>query len=99
FSHATMRKPPFFIVSHPGGHCSVLAADRDASANRLNDSGDLLVRAFVAEAYGLGKVLLPIELYSAAKGLEIPLKGCVVFRPGLLQEHRIIGCCLCMTQR
>src|SRR5579863_1103596 len=94
-----MRKPPFFIVLHPGRHCSVLAADRDTSANRLNEFGDLLVRAFVADAYGLGKVLLPIELYSAAEGLEIPPKGSVVFRSGLLQERRIIGCCLCVTKR
>src|SRR6185437_2551043 len=93
-----MRKPPFFIVGHPRRNCSVLAADRDARANWLNEFGDLLVRAFVAEAYSLGKVLLPIELYSAAEGLEILHEGSVVFRPGLLQERRIIGCCLRVTK-
>jgi hypothetical protein len=99
FSHSTMRKPPLFIVGHPGRHCSVLAADRNTSANRLNEFGDFLVRAFVTDAYRLGKVLRPIELYSATEGLEIPPKGSVVFGPGLLQERRIFGCCLCVTKR
>lgn len=74
----------FFIVGRPGRHCSVLAADCDASLNRLNDSGDLVVPTFVTDAYRLGEVLLPIELYGAAEGLEIPSKGSVIFRPDLL---------------
>src|SRR6185437_12954648 len=94
-----MGKPPFFIFGHAGKHCSVLAADRDTSANWLNEFGDLLVRAFVADPYGFSKVLLPIERYDAAKGLEIPFKRGVIFCPGLLQERRIVGCCLCVTKR
>jgi hypothetical protein len=37
--------------------------------------GDLLVRSFVAEAYGLGEVLLPVELYGATEGLKFLTKG------------------------
>jgi hypothetical protein len=29
-------------------------------------------------------VLLPIELYSAVEGLEVPFKGSVILRTGLL---------------
>ena len=69
------------------------------SAGRLGDSIELFEVCVVRKSRGdmaprlsVGKVLLPIELYSAAEGLEIPPKGSVIFRSGLLQERRIIGC-------
>jgi len=42
------------------------------------------VRSFVAEAYGLSEVLLPVELYGATEGLEVSLKGSIILRAGLL---------------
>jgi hypothetical protein len=44
-------------------------------------------------------VLLPVELYGATEGLEVSLKGSVIFRTGLLQKRRIIDGCLCMAKR
>jgi hypothetical protein len=58
--------------------------DSDAGVDGLNEFGDLLVRSFVADAYSLGEVLFPIELYSAVEGLEAPFKGSVILRTGLL---------------
>jgi hypothetical protein len=63
------------------------------SADGLNEFSDLLVRSFVAEAYRLSEVLLPVELYGATEGLEGPFEGTVIFRAGLLEDRGIgYGC-------
>lgn len=84
FRHASMGKLVLFLLGHPGRYSSVISGDGDAIADGLNEFGDLVVRPFIAEPYGLVEVLLPVELYDAAEGLEIPFEGSVIFCPGLL---------------
>jgi len=84
FRHASMGELVFFIFRHPGRHCSVLWGDRDASLDGLNEFSYLLIRSFVAEAYCLSEVLLPVEFDGATEGLEVSFKGSVIFRTGLL---------------